>query len=324
MHTETLAAWQHTHDFAVLHEKGERRTRQVLLVTAITMIVEIAAGTVFGSMALLADGWHMGPHVAAFLITIFAYRYARRHEQNPQFTFGTGKVGVLGGFASAVALAVVALVMSVESLERILHPQAIHFNEAIAVAVLGLSVNVICAFLLQGSGEHHHHRDHHDDASHEHHHHDHNLKAAYLHVLADALTSLLAIVALFSGKLFGWNWLDPVMGIGGAAVITRWSYGLLRETGPILLDSSIGEEQKTDIVARIEADADNRISDLHIWRVGPDAYAAIVSLVTHFPQSRDHYIDLLKNIEKLSHITIEVHHCAEEPRVIPTTQTGKP
>ncbi len=314
MHVQTLESWQHNHDFTVIHEKGERRTTQVLAMTAVTMVVEIVAGIVFGSMALLADGWHMGTHVAAFMITIFAYRYARKHQNSPLFAFGTGKVSVLGGFASAVALLVVALVMAIESIGRMLNPQDIHFDEAIAVAILGLLVNLMCAFLLQG-----HHGQSHD---HQHHHSDHNLKAAYFHVLADALTSILAIVALLSGKMFGWNWLDPIMGIVGALVITRWSYSLLKETSPILLDGSIVEDNRSAIRAKVESDSDNRISDLHLWKVGPDDYAVIISLVTHFPKPTEHYKELLKDIHGLSHITIEVNQCMGEPCIVPATSTA--
>lgn len=314
MHTHTLESWQHNHDFAVIHEKGERRTTQVLVLTAVTMVIEIIAGVVFGSMALLADGWHMGTHVAAFMIALFAYKYAKRHENNVLFTFGTGKVSVLGGFASAVALAVVALVMAVESMQRILNPQKIHFNEAIVVAMLGLLVNIVCAFLLQVRHDHVSEHQHHN-------HHDHNLRAAYLHVLADALTSVLAIIALFSGKLFGWNWLDPIMGIVGALVITRWSLSLLKETGPILLDENIEESNMSEIKTIVELDSDNRISDLHLWKVGPNDYAAIISLVTQFPKPVEHYKGLLKDIHNLSHITIEVNKCIGEPCVVPKSST---
>ena len=275
----------------------------MLILTAITMIVEIIAGSVYGSMALLADGWHMGTHVAAFLIAIFAYRYARKHANNPAFAFGTGKVNVLGGFASAIALAVVALVMLVESLQRIVDPQAIQFNEAIFVASIGLFINVISAFLLKDDHSHAHHHEH----EHHEHQHDHNLKAAYLHVLADAMTSLLAIVALVSGKYFGWNWLDPIMGIVGAIIITRWSYGLLRQTSPILLDASIEKEYQQAIKKAIEQDSDNRISDIHVWKVGANHYAAIIALVTRYPNSTAHYKRLLSNFHKLSHVTIEVN-----------------
>ena len=306
MHTHTLHNWQHQHDFAVIHEQGEKRTMQVLFLTAVTMVVEITAGIGYGSMALLADGWHMGTHVAAFMITIFAYRYARTHAKSSAFAFGTGKVGVLGGFASAVALAVVALVMLIESIQRILVPQPIHFNQAIGVAVLGLFINIICAVLLQGRSGHSHD-----------HHHDHNLKAAYLHVLADALTSLLAITALVSGKYLGWNWLDPIMGIVGAAVITRWSYLLLQETGPVLLDGSIEGEYLAAIKKEIENAKDNRIADIHVWRVGPVHYAAIISIVTHYPQRIEYYKELLRDFEELSHITIEVNTCDSEPCIAP-------
>ncbi|QTA80708.1 Cation diffusion facilitator family transporter [Desulfonema limicola] len=307
MQIQKLSRWQHSHDFAVIHKQGEKRTWQVLILTAVTMVIEIAAGITFGSMALLADGWHMGTHVAAFMITIFAYFYARKHAESPAFTFGTGKVSVLGGFASAIALAAVALMMCVESVERIINPREIHFNQAIGVAVLGLFINIISAFLLQGSHHHGHHHEHEDNE--EHHHHDHNLKAAYFHVLADALTSLLAITALTAGKYFGWNQLDPVMGIVGAVVITRWSYTLLRETAPILLDGSIEEEKKLEIKTKIESDSDNRIADLHLWKVGPDDYAAIISIVTHYPKSAEHYKSLLKQYNYVSHITIEVNQC---------------
>lgn len=308
MHTHSLDTWQHPHDFTVIQEHGERRTRQVLIITAITMLFEIAAGMAFGSMALLADGWHMGTHVAAFLITIFAYRFAKKHASNKAFAFGTGKVSVLGGFASAIVLIVVALIMLVESGQRILAPQPIHFNEAIAVAVLGLLVNIACAFLLQDRHDHTH--AHADDGHH--HHHDHNLKSAYLHVLADALTSLLAIAALLFGKYLGWNWLDPLMGIVGAVVISRWAYGLLRETGRILLDGSICGKELAAMKEKIEGALDNRIADMHVWKVGPAHYAAIISIVTHYPQKIDYYKELLRDFTDLSHLTVEIHTCEGE------------
>ncbi|MHB8790291.1 MAG: CDF family Co(II)/Ni(II) efflux transporter DmeF [Desulfobulbaceae bacterium] len=317
MHSHNLVNWQHDHDFAVIHEHGEQRTLKVLFLTAVTMVVEIAAGLAYGSMALLADGWHMSTHVAAFLIAIFAYRYARRHASDPAFAFGTGKVSVLGGFASAVALAVVALMMALESLQRIIAPQPIHFNEAIAVAVLGLAVNIASAFLLRG---HHDHGHDHDAEHHHQEHQDHNLKAAYLHVLADAFTSVLAIVALTAGKYAGWTWLDPIMGIVGALVITRWSWTLLRDTGPILLDGSIEEQALAAIRQKIEHKIDNRIADLHVWRVGPAHYAAIISIVTHFPQCISYYKDLLRDCSELAHITIEINTCDGEPCIVPAEE----
>lgn len=303
MSTHPLNKWQHRHEFSIHNAKGERRTLYVLILTAITMVVEIIAGSVYGSMALLADGWHMGTHVAAFLIAIFAYRYARKNANNPAYSFGTGKVNVLGGFASAIALAVVALVMLVESLHRFVDPQAILFNQAIIVASIGLLINIVSAFLLKD--------DHHHGHDHEHHHHDHNLRAAYMHVLADAMTSLLAIIALLFGKYFGWNWLDPLMGIVGAIIITRWSIGLLKQTSPTLLDASIEQEYQQKIRETIEQDSDNQISDIHIWRIAANHYAAIIAIVTHTPNSTEHYKALLSEFHKLSHITIEVNKCED-------------
>jgi cation diffusion facilitator family transporter len=308
MHIHTLENWRHSHDFTLIHEKGERRTKQVLLLTVITMAAEIAAGTVFGSMALLADGWHMGTHAAAFTITIFAYRYSQKHAADRRFTFGTGKVSVLGGFASAIVLGVVALMMAIESILRLLDPQVIHFNEAIAVAVLGLTVNLVCAVLLHG-----HNHDHDHEHSHEHHHADHNIRGAYLHVIADALTSVLAIVALLFGKYFGWNWLDPVIGIVGALVITRWALGLLNDTSAILLDNNIDLKRRQEMKDIIESDADNRVSDIHVWKVGPVDYAAMISVVTHFPQNPEYYKKLLHDFHELSHVTVEVNACGQSP-----------
>jgi len=308
MHEHTLENLRQEHNYNINNNKAERRTQYVLILTAITMVAEIVAGTIFGSMALLADGWHMGTHVAAFLITIFAYRYAKKHENSPEFSFGTGKVGVLGGFASAVSLGVVALMMFAESIQRLLEPQAISFNAAIAVAVLGLLVNIVSAMILKD--DHHHDHEHHE---HEHHHnHDHNLQAAYMHVLADALTSVLAIVALLLGKYFGWSFLDPLMGIVGSIIITRWAYALVKQTSPILLDGSIDETYQLNVKKTIENDSDNRISDIHIWKVSANHYAAVISLVTHFPKSTEHYKDLLNKFVKLSHVTIEINECKDE------------
>ncbi|RPJ70129.1 MAG: cation transporter, partial [Desulfobacteraceae bacterium] len=232
MHKHTLHRWQHTHRFLPENAHGERATYRVIALTLAMMVVEISAGVAFGSMALLADGWHMGTHAVALGITALAYHFARRHADNPRFSFGTGKVGELGGFASAVVLAVIALIMAVESVQRLLSPLPIRFNEAIAVAVIGLVVNLVSAFMLRDRHRHSH-------GAGPAHHHDHNLKAAYLHVIADALTSLLAIVALATGKIFGWVWMDPLMGIAGAVIITRWSYGLMKDTGKVLLDRDV-------------------------------------------------------------------------------------
>jgi cation diffusion facilitator family transporter len=316
MHIHTLEKWRHSHDFSLIHEKGEKRTTQVLVLTAVMMTLEILAGEFFGSMALLADGWHMGTHAAAFAISIFAYRYARRHASDSAFSFGTGKVSVLGGYASAVALAVIALLMALESVERLFKPQRIQFNEAIAVAAAGLLINLLCAAILRD----HHPSIHAHPHPEPHTHHDHNLKAAYLHVLADALTSLLALIALTFGKYFGWVWLDPFMGIVGALVITHWSYGLLKETSSILLDRCVDGTREIEVKAAIETDSDNRVSDIHIWKVGPVHYALIVSLVTHFPKETAHYKKLLAGFKELSHVTIEVNHCQDSPCLSPTAE----
>jgi len=321
MTEHNISHWQHPHHFSGSNPDGERNTFYVL--TAVTMVAEIIAGAWYGSMALLADGWHMGTHVAAFLITLFAYRYARRHADNPAYSFGTGKVNVLGGFASAVALAVVALVMLVESVVRVFEPHAIQFDQAILVALLGLAVNLVSALLLK---DHHHHHGHDHHHSHDHHHHnhnhdhdhqdaqpdgshDHNLRAAYLHVLADAMTSVLAIAALLGGKYLGLNWLDPLMGIVGAVIISRWAIGLVKQSAPVLLDASISDDQRSAIRQTIEQDGDNQVADIHIWKVSGNDYAAIISLVTHQPRHTDHYKALLSDFHQLVHITIEVNEC---------------
>lgn len=311
MHIHKLEQWQHGHNFFVHREQNEKNTQKVMGLTAVTMVVEIVAGVAFGSMALLADGWHMGTHVAAFLITLFAYSYSRKNANNPDFTFGPGKINVLGGFASAVALAVVALIMAVESVGRFFSPVEIHYGQSILVAVVGLVVNVVSAFLLHGSHGHDHHHGH--SHGHENHHEDHNLKAAYFHVLADALTSVLAIVALLFGSLFGWWALDPAMGIVGALVITRWAWGLLKESSAILLDAGVKREVREEIKDLVEADADNRVTDIHVWKVGPHHLAALLTLVTHYPRSSGEYKKLLAGFDQLKHITIEVIKCEEEP-----------
>jgi len=323
MHIYTLSKWQHDHNFTRIDPSSERKTLRVVLLTASMMSLEIAAGMVFGSMALLADGWHMGTHAAALGITLFAYRYASRHASDPRYTFGTGKIGVLGGFTSAVVLQIVALIMMFEATRRLFAPQTIRFTEAIAVAVVGLLVNLVSVRLL---GTDHHHEEHshaheeHDkleEHTHEpddhHHHEDHNLKAAYLHVLADALTSVLAIIALLAGSVFGWVWMDAVMGIVGGLVISRWAIGLLRETGQILLDGQADEKLVTQVRAILENDADTRLCDLHVWQVGANDAAAIISLVTHYPRPVEHYRGLVNSIPALKHITVEINTCEDAP-----------
>ncbi len=305
MHLTDAGPWEHSHTFGTdAHTHGERRTRWVVALTLLMMTVEIAAGISFGSMALLADGWHMGTHAAALGIAVFAYAYARRHAADPRYTFGTGKVGALAGFGSAVGLAAVALFVFAESLDRLRAPVTIRFDEAIAVAGVGLAVNLASAFLLRG--DHHH-----GDGTHVHHH-DHNLRGAYLHVMADALTSVLAIIALVTGRQLGWTWMDPMMGVVGALVISRWSYGLLRDTSAVLLDAEVPPERRAQIRQAIESDADTRVVDLHVWRVGPSHLAAVISVVSHEPQEPEHYKALVTEFTDLSHVTVEVHRCRSE------------
>ncbi|MFV8457687.1 CDF family Co(II)/Ni(II) efflux transporter DmeF [Vibrio owensii] len=300
-----MAVSQHSHDFVSHNQKGEKRTFYVLILTVTTMVVEIAAGTMFGSMALLADGWHMGTHAAAFCITLFAYRYAKQNAHNDRFSFGTGKVSVLGGFTSAIALGMVALMMMVESIHRLFNPESIQFNEAIMVAVIGLVVNLASMLLLQ---DHHHHgHDHHDHHSHDHeheHHHDHNLTAAYFHVLADTLTSLLAIVALIVGKFYGWVWLDAMMGIVGAVVIGKWTLGLMKQTAPVLLDESINKSYRDEITETLTPYAE--IVDLHIWKVSGHHYSAAIALKNHSDKTLDEFKQLLSKFDKIHHLTLEV------------------
>ena len=319
--------WQHSHDYAVDSSSAERRTRFVIAITATMMVVEIAAGTVFGSMALLADGWHMSTHVAAFLITAIAYHFSRRHATDPRYSFGTGKMGVLGGFASAVVLAVIALLMAGESVHRFFEPQPIAFNQAIGVAVIGLVVNLVCAWLLKDEPHHHHDHGH----AHEHRHgQDHgyvdgpgrrdlNMRAAYIHVLADALTSVTAIVALTAGKFLGWSWLDPVMGIVGSVIVSVWAYGLVRDTSGILLDRTPESSDLPDEIRRaVESDGDSRICDLHIWQVASGKFAAILSIVATQPKPAEAYCELLREHEELVHVTIETRsrdeHRSSAPR----------
>jgi len=308
MHSIKTEHWQHQHQFQQHNPIGERRTYYVLALTIVTMLIEIIAGSVYGSMALLADGWHMGTHAMAFIITIFAYYYARKHQERDTFTFGSGKINVLGGFASAILLALVALIMMAESFHRLFSPQQIHFNEAIMVAIIGLTVNILSVFLLHEGN--HNHQHHHDD--HPHHHHDHNLKAAYLHVLADALTSLLAIVALFAGKYWGWNWVDALMGIIGSIIIIRWALSLIQQTSPILLDANIDKNYQNTIVNKIEAEKNTRVCDIHIWKISANHYAMILSVVTEQPQPVMHYKQLLKEFDRIHHLTIEVNQCAHK------------
>ena len=309
MHSHTLADWRHDHVFlGAAHDRNERRTWAVVALTATMMVAEVVGGTLFGSMALLADGWHMSTHAGALAIAAFAYRFARSHARDPRFTFGTGKLGDLAGFASAIVLAMISLGIGYESVVRLFQPVTIHYAEATAIAVVGLGVNLLSAWLL-GEEHHHDHDDDHDQGHH--HHHYHNLRAAYWHVLADALTSVLAIAGLLAAWTFGWTWLDPVIGIVGALVIAHWSWGLIRDAGAVLLDATPNKALAEAIKSRLEVGHD-RIADLHIWRLGPGHHGAIVSLVSDSPEPVEHYRDKLSGMRELSHLTIEVHRCAGE------------
>ena len=313
MHIYKLEEWQHNHQFNMENPQGERNTWKVISLTLVMMVIEIITGLLYGSMALLADGFHMATHTFAIGITAIAYYYSRKHAHDPRYSFGTGKIGVLGGFTSAIFLALVSFAMIFESIVRLVTPTSIRFNEAILVAVIGLVVNLVCAYLLHGHEVDHHHSNlEHDDHQHNECH-DHNLRAAYLHVIADALTSLLAIVALLTGKYFGWVWMDPAMGIVGAIVILKWAYSLVTQTGKILLDYNVDKGFMTKIKAILESDSDTRISDIHAWKLGSQKYAAIVSIVTHYPKAPDYYKGLLKSLTDIAHLTIEVHSCDDEP-----------
>lgn len=329
-----IDALEHDHVFlGADHRRNERRIWLVIALTAVMMVAEIAAGTVYGSMALVADGWHMSTHASALLISALAYLFAGRQARNPCFTFGTGKLGDLAGFASAIILALIALLMAWESLLRLSNPMPIGFAQAIAVAVVGLAVNLVSAWLLAGEGHDHghghHHHGHvnhgHGNDAHAHHSHinhghgdhahhaktsDNNIRAAYLHVIADALTSVLAIAALTLGSLYSWLWLDPLMGIVGGLVIANWSWSLMKSSGGVLLDViSEGETLPAEIRGAIETE-DDRITDLHVWQVGPGHHAAIVAVLTSQPRDPAFYKDRLSALEELSHVTVEVTRAA--------------
>ena len=311
MHHDCLHRWQQSHEFRHGHASGERRTLIVLALTVEVMAVEIVAGLVFGSMALLADGWHMGTHAAAFGITLLAYIYARRHARDERFSFGPGKVGALGGFSSAILLGVVALAMIWESVDRLRHPQAIAFDQAMLVAVVGLVFNLFGAWMLGGSVAESGASSHGHGHGHGHgHSRDLNLHAAYMHVLADALTSVFAIAALLGGKYMGWAWLDAVVGIVGALVISKWAIGLMRETARVLLDREMDVPVVEEIREAIESDGDSRIADLHVHRVGLDQFAVIVTVVAHAHRTPEEYKERLRIHEELVHFNIEVNRCA--------------
>lgn len=291
------------HDFGQDRVRpGERKTVVVIVITATMMLVEIVAGSLYGSMALLADGLHMASHAAALSISAFAYVYARRHARDARFSFGTGKVNALGGFAGAILLAVFAALMAVESLQRLFHPVAIAFGHAIVVAVIGLAVNGLSVLILQDEHDYAHEDGGHAQA----HHHDHNLRSAYLHVLADALTSILAIVALVAGKYAGLMWLDPAMGVVGAALVARWSLGLLRDTSLMLLDTEAPRAILEAIRSEIERDDQTRLTDLHVWSIAPGLYAAELAIATSAPLSPAEYRARIPESLGIIHATIQV------------------
>ncbi|MGU3420605.1 CDF family Co(II)/Ni(II) efflux transporter DmeF [Methylobacterium sp. D54C] len=323
MHTHSLEPWAHSHVFlGDRHDRHARRTWAVVALTAVTMVAEVAGGTWLGSMALVADGWHMSTHAAALGVAALAYHFARRHADDPRFSFGTGKFGDLAAFASALLLGLIALLIGAESLDRLLHPVAIGFGQAIPIAVLGLAVNLASVWLLHDDHDDHGHDDHahhhgghahggHAHAGHAHGGHgghDTNFRAAYVHVLADTLTSVLAIVALLGGRYLGLAWLDPAMGLVGTAVILAWSWSLLRTAALVLLDARPSPAATREIRERLEIGGD-RVSDLHLWQIGPGHRAAVIALVSDDPQPPAHYKARLAGVKGLSHVTVEVQLC---------------
>jgi cation diffusion facilitator family transporter len=314
MHTENLSNWMHDHVFDTGNDAAERSTRVVMWITAVMMVVEIAAGWWFNSMALLADGWHMSSHAVAIGLSAMAYAAARRYAQDPRFAFGTWKIEILGGFASAIFLLGVAVMMVVGSVERIIAPQPIQYQEAIVIAVLGLVVNIVCALILGKAHHHDHGHSHGHDHGHDHHH-DLNLKSAYLHVIADAATSVLAIVALFGGWIYGWSWLDPVMGIVGAVLVAIWAKGLIADTSKVLLDREMDHPVVDEIREVVETgpDAgDTRITDLHVWRVGKQVYSCTLTVVTHDATLTPGIVRKRLSVhEEIAHSTIEIHYCPD-------------
>jgi len=314
MHTHSLDRHMHDHVFlGEKHEENERRTWFVVALTLVMMVGEILAGSFFGSMALLADGWHMGTHAAALGIAGAAYLFARRQSGNARFSFGTGKFGDLAAFSSALILGIIAIQIAYESVLRLISPVPIVYGEAIAVACLGLAVNLVSAWLLRGQHDHHDghaHARHHDHDDH-HHHRDNNFRAAYIHVIADAATSVLAIGALVVAMLSGWSWTDPAVGIVGSIVIASWSYTLIRDAGSVLLDVSFDRNIERTIRARLEQ-GDDRVTDLHVWQLGPGHCAAVISLVSDAPLQPAIYKERLHDLKGLSHVTVEVERCMHE------------
>lgn len=299
----------HSHQFDEGNPLAQKKILIATILTAVMMVFEIVGGWVFNSMALLADGWHMSSHMVALGLAYVAYKMARRYAHDKRFSFGTWKIEILGGYSSAILLMVVALLMGFQSIERLLHPVDIHYNEAISIAVVGLAVNLICAWLLHDNHEHHHHHDHEHSHHHHHdHHHDLNHKAAFLHVVADAVTSVLAIAALIAGKYFGWNFLDALLGIVGAILVAQWSWGLLRDTGKTLLDAEMSHPVVAEIQEVIEQLSQVKITDLHVWKVGKGKFSCILALET---DRRDLTPDSVKKAlsihEEIVHASVEIH-----------------
>lgn len=311
MHTHDLSRWQHEHVFDSGNQLAERGAKAVMWITLAMMVVEIVGGWWFNSMALLADGWHMSSHALALGLSAFAYVAARHYARDSRFAFGTWKIEILAGYTSAILLVCVAIVMAVSSVERLLSPQPIRFQEAIFVAGIGLAVNLLCAYILRGA---HHDHDHGHGHQHDSHHHDLNLKSAYLHVIADAATSVLAIVALAGGWLYGWSWLDPAMGIIGAGLIVIWARGLMADTGKVLLDREMDHrvvEEIREVIAKDFSDGSATLADLHVWRVGKNAYSVALVVVTHDDTlSPDQVRSALQIHEELVHVTVEINRCS--------------
>ena len=306
----TVEDLEHSHRFDEGNPLAEKSTLRVALLTSAMMVIEIVGGWYYNSMALLADGWHMSSHTVALGLSVLAYVYARKYAHDPRFSFGTWKIEVLGGYTSAIFLVMVAGLMVYQSVERLIVPSPIHYNEAIGIAIVGLLVNLVSAWLLKDG--HHHGHDH--AHGHEHHgHHDLNLRSAYLHVLADAATSVLAIIALFGGKLWGASWLDPVMGLVGATLVSVWAFGLLRDTGRVLLDAEMNAPVVAEIREVIEASPIKaRLCDLHVWRVGKGKYACILSLATDNEASPEYFKRQLSIHEELVHVSIEINRVGEQ------------
>jgi cation diffusion facilitator family transporter len=320
MRNDDFSQWVHEHIFDEGSQQAESRTRLVMWITLAMMVLEITAGWWFNSMALLADGWHMSSHAVAIGLSAFAYAAARRYARDARFAFGTWKIEVLAGFASAIFLLGVAALMVFGSVERMFSPEPIHYREALAVAALGLVVNLVCAFILGGVHDHDHGPDHghHHHHAHEHahdhaHQHDLNLKAAYVHVLADAATSVLAIVALAGGWLYGWAWLDPVMGLVGAVLVAVWAKNLVRQTALVLLDREMDHpvvQEIREVIAELDAAQGSQLTDLHVWRVGKQSYSCALSIVTRDAAITPAVVRRALGVhEEIVHATIEVHHC---------------